>query len=126
MQLGNLIEHLQSEDSGADALEALGDIVLYAKVTEMARSFDESPGEYVAASVARFAARADDESWMGLISAMEREPDPGTAALVRMLNWALSTDAIELASFNTEASAVPDNGASAGGCGSQCRCHDQP
>jgi hypothetical protein len=59
----------------------------------MAPMFDESPGEYVAASVGRFAASADDETWLRLIGDVERAPDPGIAALKRMLHWALDGDA---------------------------------
>ena len=58
----------------------------------MAQQFGETPGEYVCASTARFAAAAGDEAWVSLIGAMERSADPGVAALVRMLEWALAED----------------------------------
>lgn len=98
MQLGALIDNLSAEDDAAAALEELGDIVLFAKVQSMGERYEETPGEYVANAVRRFAARAGDEDWLGLMTMMERSPDPGRAALEKMLQWALQTDAAETAS----------------------------
>ncbi|MGE8943376.1 hypothetical protein ACO2I3_15825 [Leptospira interrogans] len=97
MQLGTLMERLASENDAATALEALGDIVLFAEVQAMGAQFDESPGEYVANAARRFAAQGGDEDWMGLMTAMERSQRPAHAALERMLRWSLKQDAAELA-----------------------------
>ena len=89
MLLGALISRLENERDASDTLEALGDLVLYAEVATAAAAFDESPGEYLAASVGHFASAADDEAWMGLVGAMERAEDPGREAIVRIVRWAL-------------------------------------
>lgn len=93
MQLGTLIGNLSLENDAAVALEGLGDLVLFAKVQAMGERYEETPGEYVANAVRRFAARAGDEDWLGLMTVMERSEDPARAALEQMLRWALKTDA---------------------------------
>ena len=112
MNLGTLITRLEEEQNGESALEALGDIVLLSEVCAMAEAFGEGIGAYVATSARRFAALAGDETWLGLIGAMERAPEPGQMAVRRMLRWALDTDAKELAG----ASRGPEKACS---CGSQ-------
>jgi hypothetical protein len=97
MNLGTLIARLEQEQFGEGALEALGDIVLLSEVRAMADAFGENIGAYVATSAGRFAALAGDDTWLSLIGAMERAPEPGQMALRRMLRWALDTDAKELA-----------------------------
>jgi hypothetical protein len=108
MQLGTLMDHLSFEDDAAEALEALGDIVLYSKVQSMGERFAETPGEYVANAARRFASLGSDEDWLGLMAAMERGEDPARAALERMLQWALKVDAEGSAS-------PPDAGCTCGG-----------
>lgn len=102
MDLGTLIGRLRRDADAGTALEALGDIVLIARVAEMAAVFDETSSEYVAAGVGRFAAAAEDEAWLGLVAAMERAEDPGSAALRRMLEWALARDENEVRQPATE------------------------
>jgi hypothetical protein len=95
MQLGMLMERLGQTDDAASALETLGDIVLLAEVQAMGARYDESPGEYVANAARRFAALGSDEDWLGLMTAMERSPEPAFTALELMLRWALKVDAAE-------------------------------
>ncbi len=95
MQLGTLMDHLAFEDDATSALEALGDIVMFANVQAMGERFEETPGEYVANAARRFAALGSDEDWLGLVAAMERSSDPARAALERMLHWALKIDAAD-------------------------------
>lgn len=95
MHLGTLIARLESEDNAAMALQALGDIVLLTAVSEAGARYEETPGAYVAGAVARFSGGAGDEDWVGLIGQIERAEDPGQAALVRMLQWALARDAVD-------------------------------
>lgn len=92
MQLGDLIRRLQVESVAADALVALGDLSLLVRVGDMAAAFGETQGEYVSASVGRFAVAANDEAWLRLVGDVERADDPGTAALKRMVLWALDDD----------------------------------
>jgi hypothetical protein len=98
MQLGTLMEHLSHEDDAATALEALGDIFLFAEVQATGERYEETPGEYVANAARRFAALGSDEDWLGLMTAMENSADPAKAALERMLRWALKADAVKGAS----------------------------
>ena len=58
MHLGTLIARLECEDNATTALEALGDIVLFAAVSAAGSRYEEAPGAYVAGAVARFAAGA--------------------------------------------------------------------
>lgn len=95
MHLGTLIARLESEDNAAMALQALGDIVLFTAVSEAGARYEESPGAYVAGAVARFSDGAGDEDWVGMIGHIELAEDPGQAALVRMLQWALARDAAD-------------------------------
>ncbi len=113
MQLGTLMERLASEKDAAAALEALGDIVLFAEVQTMGAQYDESPGEYVANAARRFAAQGSDEDWMGLMTAMEHSQSPARAALERMLRWSLKQDAAELAPAPASACSC---GGGNGGC----------
>ncbi len=91
--LGTLFARLDDEDEAAAALGGLGDLLLMARVAETGARFDETPGEYVASGVRRFAARAGDEAWMALTTAMERAEDPRAVALRRMIEWSLESDA---------------------------------
>ena len=115
MQLGALMNHLSFEDDAAAALEALGDIVLFANVQDMGERFAETPGEYVANAARRFADLGSDEDWLGLMAAMERSGDPARAALDRMIRWALKTDAAAEASVPKVSCTCGDG-----------QCHDRP
>ena len=87
MLLGSILEHLADEPSAATALEALGNIVLLTKVTDMGRLHDESPGEYTSGAARRFAASATDEDWLGLVTLIERSDDPARTLLEAMVRW---------------------------------------
>jgi hypothetical protein len=114
MHLGTLISHLENESHAGAALQALGDLVLFARVQETGVEHDEEPGEYVANGARRFAARASDEDWLALMSVIERADDPGQAVLERIVRWSLDKDAA--------AAQGPHKGCSCGGGGG---CHDQ-
>jgi hypothetical protein len=100
MELGKLIDRMTVEDEAAAALEALGDIVLFAEVQAMGERYDENPGEYVANATRRFAAQGSNEDWLDLMNVMERSNEPARAALERMLRWSLKHDAAETESQN--------------------------
>lgn len=109
MDLGVLFARLETEQSTADALEALGDLVIYSEVASAAERYGEQPGEYLAASAGQFAAMAEDEAWLALVAAMERAPDPGQAAMHYIVQWAIARDAspaIEAHSCSCEASST--------------------
>ena len=108
MQLGALLSSLDDETNAAAALDAIGDLVLYAEVLEAGACYDESLGQYVSAAVRRYASRASDEDWLGLMTAVEKGDNPGRAVLQRILRWALAQDA-------AEGTATPHRGCSCGG-----------
>ncbi len=93
MDIGTLIARLEREEDAGEALQALGDITLYARVLVMGERFGESPKTYTACAVARFAASASDEDWVGLVGALARTELPGRTFLERVLNWSLMLDA---------------------------------
>jgi hypothetical protein len=113
MNLGDLIASLEQEETGESMLAALGDLVLFSQVRTMGEAYGESVGAYVATSARRFAASAGDETWLSMVGAMERAPEPGQTALQRMLRWALAEDARELAGH----SAKPAHACTCGGGG---------
>jgi hypothetical protein len=115
MHLGTLLNRLETESHAGAALLALGDLTLFARVEAMGAEHDEEPGEYVANGARRFAARASDEDWLGLMNAIERADDPGRAVLEKIVRWSLDKDAA-MANGSHE-------GCSCGGGGG---CHDQP
>lgn len=115
MQLGVLLNHLENEANAGVALQALGDLVLFARVEAMGAEHDEEPGVYVANGARRFAARASDEDWLGLMNVIERARDPGRAVLERIVLWSLEKDSIPETNAH--------DGCSCGGGGGR---HDHP
>lgn len=115
MQLGMLLNHLENDATAGAALQALDDIVLFTRVEAMGAEHDEEPGEYVANGARRFAARASDEDWLGLMNAIERADNPGRAVLEKIVLWSLDKDMV--------ADQSPHAGCSCGGGGG---CHDKP
>ena len=96
MHLGALISRLENEQDATEAIEAMGELVLYVEVAATADLYQERPSEYLAASGGRFAATADDAEWLGLVSAMGQADDPGQVALCRILRWAVARDREDL------------------------------
>lgn len=93
MQLGQIIRKLEDDTHASELLAASGDIILMARVNDMAGRFEEDPAEYVTGAVRRFANLAGDEDWLALMNAVERAADPGVACLVHMIGWSLKQDA---------------------------------
>lgn len=92
MLLGSLIRHLTDASRATEALLALDDLRLLARVGEAARAEGSAAGDYAAAAVRRFADQAGDEDWLALMNALEGADDPGAACLRTMIGWALRTD----------------------------------
>lgn len=108
MQLGSLLSCLDDEAHAGAALDAIGDLVLFAEVLEVGARYDEAPGQYVSAAVRRYASRASAEDWLGLMTAVEKGDNPGQAVLQRVLRWALAQD-------TAEGTAKPHSGCSCAG-----------
>ena len=109
MILGKVLESLSDETFAAEALVALGDLPLMVAVEASGRRFGESVPIYAAGAARRFAAFADDDDWLALMTALKRADDPGAACLTQMLVWALRHD-------------VDDGKASGCGCGRGSDC----
>lgn len=92
MLLGSVMSRLRDADVTTATLMELGDIVLVARVEAAREAHGESIGEYVTRAVQRFALLAQDEDWLGLMTALERSDDPAGACLTRMLSWSLARD----------------------------------
>jgi hypothetical protein len=92
MQLGEIIRNFSEEAKADEALLASGDLVLLARIGEMAGRFDETIAEYAAGAVRRFANLASSEDWLALMNVIERADDPGFNTLGHMLNWSLKQD----------------------------------
>lgn len=120
MDLGDLIVSLEREEDAALALERLGDLTLFAEVAEVGAAFDETPGAYLANAVRRHASLATSEDWLALMTAMERSPEPGRAALAGMLRWSLARDREELSPPPPSSSGC---GCGSGGCGGEGHGH---
>lgn len=92
MQLGEIIRSFSEEVPANEALLACNDIVLFARVGEVANRYDETIGEYAAGAVRRFANLAASEDWLALMNVIERADDPGISCLTYMINWSLKQD----------------------------------
>lgn len=93
MHLGAILSRLGNEANATAALEALGDTALSEKVAAAATTYEETPGEYAAGALRRFAAQASNEDWLSLISVVERSDDPVAATFERMLQWSVAREA---------------------------------
>lgn len=93
MLLGTLLSKLRDEGNAAVALAAIDDLVLFTQVQARAAQYDETPGEYAAGAVSRFASAASDEDWLALMTAIEKSDDPARTTLDRMVRWSLAQDA---------------------------------
>ena len=76
MQLGKIIRDFSDEARAGEVLIACGDLVLLARIGEVAGRFDETVGEYATGAVQRFANLASSEDWLALMNAIERADDP--------------------------------------------------
>jgi hypothetical protein len=88
----SLFARLEAEDLGDDLFVRLAEPVLAARIGEVGARFDETPADYVANGIRRFAALADDEDWLGLSTALERADDPEATVVRRMMLWSLDQD----------------------------------
>lgn len=121
MNLGSLLRALDDEGHAASALDALGDVVLLGEVHAMREVHGETPGAYVANAARRFAARASDDDWLALMTALERDARPGLAAVRHMVRWAVAADVAEQAAAQDPARPSAAAGCGGGACGCGAR-----
>lgn len=95
MLLGTILHRLGREADAAEALDALGDLVLLAEIRATGERYEETPAEYICGATRRFAADGSSEDWLALMTAIERSTDPARTTLDHMLRWSLKRDEAE-------------------------------
>ncbi|MGJ4885399.1 MULTISPECIES: hypothetical protein [unclassified Bradyrhizobium] len=96
MLLGDLIHDLSDDAKSSAVLQGCGDLTLLVRISSVADRLGEDVGEYASAAVRRFANLAENEDWLGLMSAIDRAADPAIVCLTSMIKWSLQRDEIEL------------------------------
>lgn len=91
MQLGDIIARLEDDAVADEALIALGDLALAARVAAAAAREAMTRGELVATCVGQFATHSTDEQWLTVLGQMGRAEDPGQVFLRRAIESALGT-----------------------------------
>jgi hypothetical protein len=85
MLLGDLLGRFDDENVAQEAVLALGDLTLIARLRKAADADGAAFGSFAAGAVRRYAAEASDEEWTTLMGVLSRAPDPGSACLRRAL-----------------------------------------
>jgi len=88
MHLGELISQFDDEGVVVETLARLDDLALLARVRKAADASDTDICGFVQGVVGRFATGVDEAEWLGLIAVATKAPDPGLAALRRMVGRA--------------------------------------
>jgi hypothetical protein len=92
MLLGDLLSRFDDENVAQEAVLALGDLAMVARLREAADANGLAFGALAAGAVRRYAAEASDEEWTTLMGVLSRAPDPGSACLRRALAHVLGPD----------------------------------
>lgn len=86
MLLGDLIARFTDQAVAEEAVLALGDLTMLARLREEVDATGLDLGECVVAATRRYAAEASDEEWVTLMGVMGKESDPGAVFLRRALS----------------------------------------
>jgi hypothetical protein len=92
MQLGEIISRFDDDTIVLETLLALDDLSLMSRVQSAAERTGLDVGAWASDAVGHFIASADDTQWLGLMTACANAPDPGLAALRRMLEVTLDAE----------------------------------
>ena len=90
MQLGELIANFDDEALAAEAISALNDILLTARIRDAAAEQEVTIGEFASESVQHFMAHAGDAALTTTIGRMNDSEQPGLVLLHDALIWTLS------------------------------------
>jgi hypothetical protein len=90
MLLGDVLAKIEDHAFASEALFALDDLVLTARIGVAAAGEGLTPGEFAARSVDAFVNSATDEEWLTLFGLMSRAEDPGQVFLHRILSIAVA------------------------------------
>jgi hypothetical protein len=94
MLLGDVIANFQDPAFAGEAMLALDDLALTARIAAAAVEENVSPGEFAMQAVGQFVNNASDEEWVTLIGLMSKSVNPGPgvrAAHSRPITFALTT-----------------------------------
>lgn len=89
MLLGTILEQLSDEAFALQTMTDLGDLTLLARLSNAAEEQDLALGAVIRRAVSTFIATADADSWVQLLSTINRSENPGGAALKMMLENSL-------------------------------------
>lgn len=89
MTLGEMIASWQDEAAVLDALIALDDLALLARLQHAAEADGISVADFVRDGVGRFVAEADDEAWLTLMGRISKADDPAMTGLKLMIEFGL-------------------------------------
>jgi len=85
MLLGDVIADFQDPAFAGEAMLALDDLALTARIAAAATEENISPGEFAIQAVGQFVNNASDEEWLTLIGLMSKSDNPGQVFLRRIL-----------------------------------------
>ena len=91
--LGKILTSLTTAAAAEEALAAISDPGLLARVRAEASTHNVTPGAFTAAAIRHQLDHAGEESWLDLIGLMSRSPQPGVAALTAILGQAFPVEA---------------------------------
>jgi hypothetical protein len=89
MLLGDVIAHLDDDNTALQMLISLDDLALIARVRGACERDGYALGEFVRAAVQRYAASASDDEWVTVLGQMGRTQALGIPLLRRALLWVL-------------------------------------
>ena len=85
MLLGDVIARFDDEVFASEALFALDDLALAARVGAAAAGEELTPGEFAIRSIDAYVRNASDEEWLTLFGLMARAENPGQMFLHHVL-----------------------------------------
>lgn len=90
MLLGDVIARFEDPAFADEALLAIDDLVLTARIAAAAAAEGVTPGEFAVQCIGRFVNAANDAEWLSLVGLISRADDPGQVFLRRILSNALA------------------------------------
>jgi hypothetical protein len=94
MLLGDVIARFEDPAFADEALLAIDDLALTARLAAAAAAEGLTPGEFATQCIGRFVNAASDADWLSLVGLIARADDPGQIFLRRVLSQALAAPAV--------------------------------
>src|SRR3954471_17479339 len=86
--LGDIIASLTNGETAVDTIRAICPQTILDRILAAAAHESVPPGALVAARVEHLIDHGGDDIWLDLVGVMAGSPQPGAAAVQRMLNYA--------------------------------------